>query len=60
MEKNEEDFRNYQDLAWATNHTDDHNYMAVMELKKKITEEKGQDIYSSFLFYIGLLNYQIN
>ena len=49
MDNTKEDFQNDHDFAWATNRTDDQNYMAAMELKRKIVEEKGQLIYSSFL-----------
>ena len=57
MDNTKEDFQNYHDFAWATNRTDAQNYMAAMELKKKIAEEKGQLIYSSFLLQIEFRKY---
>ena len=47
MENTEEDFG---DFVWATNGTDNQNYMTAMDLH----------IFISFSLYIGLLKHQVN
>ena len=57
MDNTEEDFQNYDDFAWATNGTVDHNYIAMMELNRKMAEDKSQVIDSSLLLQIKLTKY---
>ena len=57
MDNTEEDFQNYDDFAWATNGTDDHNYIAMMELNRKMAEDKSQIIDSSLLLQIKFTKY---